>query len=185
MNNSKRVRKIEKKNFGVFVFLLLGLPFIALCGNTDPAEEKPKPLIESAPDFTLESLEGGKVSMSELKGNPVFLNFWASWCTPCREEMPDIDKIYRTYRKKGLRVYAVNSRESRRVIEKFKENTGVDIPILLDKTGSVSKLYRVFGLPVSYFIHRDGKVAASVIGKMTYEDMESHAKEILLKRTEF
>lgn len=162
------------------VFLILAfLPFSLSCGSGEAPATKPMPLVEIAPDFTLENMAGEKVSMSELKGSPVFLNFWASWCRPCREEMPDIEKIQQVYEKKGLKVFAINAREDRETVEKFKKNTGVEVPILLDATGDVMKLYKIFGLPVSYFIDREGKVVATIMGKMAYEDMDIQVNGIL------
>ncbi len=171
-------KQIKKKPFLILVFLV-SLFSISACGEVDLTEEKMKPFIESALDFTLEDMEGNQVSMSSLKESPVFLNFWASWCNPCRAEMPDIEKIYSIYQKKGLKVFAVNSKEDRETIKKFLDETDTDLPVLLDKEGSVMKLYKVFGLPVSYFIHKGGKVSASIIGKMSYQDMDIHVKEIL------
>ncbi|MBI5185586.1 MAG: TlpA family protein disulfide reductase [Nitrospinae bacterium] len=160
--------------------LAAAFPFAFLaCEKMEQAGEKPKPLVEVAPDFNLEGLDGGTVSMSGLKGSPVFLNFWASWCMPCREEMPDVEQIHRIYEKKGLKVFAVNSKEEAAAARKFLEGAGIHVPVLLDKKGEVGALYKIFGLPMSYFIYRDGKVASSIIGKMTYQDMDIHVNEIL------
>ena len=165
--------------FGMLFMLLAVLPFAFSCGPGEGPDKKSKPLVEFAPDFTLETPEGEKVSMKDLKGSPVFLNFWASWCRPCREEMPDIEKIHQVYGKKGLKVYAVNAREDKETIGNFRKSTGAGLPILLDATGDVMKLYKIFGLPVSYFIDKEGKVAASIMGKMAYEDMDIQVNGIL------
>lgn len=170
----------DKKTFLLLAALIAVFPIVFLdCEKIEQAGEKPKPLVEIAPDFNLERLEGGTVSMNELKGSPVFLNFWASWCAPCREEMPDVEQIHRIYEKKGLKVFAVNSKEETAAVQKFLEGNGINVPVLLDQKGEVSALYKIFGLPMSYFIHRDGKVASSIIGKMTYQDMDIHVNEIL------
>jgi len=93
--------------------------------------------------------------------------------------MPSVDKIFRVYGKKGLKVFAINAQEGKAVIEKFRKNTGMRVPVLLDKTGEVMKLYKVFGLPTSYFIRKDGTVAETIIGDMTYPAMESQVAAIL------
>ena len=173
---------IHAKNtfrLGMIFMLLAVLPFVLSCGPGEGPPQKSKPLVEIAPDFTLETLEGEKVSMKDLKGSPVFLNFWASWCRPCREEMPDVEKIHQAYGKKGLKVYAINAREDKETIENFKKSMGMGAPILLDTTGDVMKLYKIFGLPVSYFIDKEGKVAASIMGKMAYEDMDIQVNGVL------
>lgn len=175
---TKFYKRILKIPFRPLILLLFVFPIISACGEVN-LDEEAKPFIESAPDFTLEDMKGGQVSMGKLKGSPVFLNFWATWCRPCLEEMPDIVKISQTYEQKGLKVFAVNSQEDKKTVEKFLANQGIDIPVLLDKEGSVMKLYKVFGLPVSYFIHKDGKVAASIIGKMEYQDMDINVNKIL------
>ncbi len=168
-----------KPNRTVFL-ILISFFLITACGNNEPeGSSKPKPLVELAPDFSLENLDGGQVSLSDLKGSPIFLNFWASWCRPCRAEMPDIDKIHEVYGKKGLKVFAINSREKNKIVEKFRKNTGISVPILLDKTGSITKQYKVFGLPVSFFIDKEGKVAASIMGQMDYQDMDIQVNKIL------
>jgi len=161
------------------IFLLFLVPVMAACGGPGNAADKPGPLVESAPEFTLTSLAGRQVSMSGLKGSPVYLNFWATWCQPCREEMPSVDKIFRVYGQKGLKVYAVDTQEDRAVVEKFRRDTGMKVPVLLDKTGKVMKRYKVFGHPVSYFIRKDGTVAKTIMGDMTYQAMESQVQAIL------
>lgn len=168
----------RRKTALLLFFIFFSSFFVLSCGN-EGSEDRQKPSAESAPDFTLENLGGNPVSLHDLKGNPVFINFWASWCKPCREEMPHIEKIHSVYEKRGLKVLAINSREAIDVVEEFRQGADMSFPVLIDKSGDVTKLYRVFGLPVSYFIDRDGKVAASVMGKMTYEDMDYHVKKIL------
>lgn len=129
---------------------------------------------EPAPDFTLPDLDGGKVTLSGLRGQVVFLNFWATWCLPCREEMPLMEKIHRELGPEGLVVLAVNYRESSNTVRAFVEAHGLTFPILLDG-GEVADRYRLYALPVSYLIDRQGKVAARVVGARDWTDAESRA----------
>lgn len=120
----------------------------------------------TAPDFTLELMSGGQVSLSSLRGNAVVINFWASWCGPCRAEMPAIENIYNEYKQQGLVVLAVNATIQDSLIEAqaFVTQYGLTFPILLDSDGTVSNAYRLSGLPTTYFIGRDGVIKKINIG---------------------
>lgn len=111
-----------------------------------------------APDFLLETLEGDEIRLSDLRGEGVIVNMWATWCPPCRREMPQFVAAYDRYREQGLEIVAVNVQESESVIRPFVDDFGVDFPVALDRRGDVSEEYRVIGLPTTYFIDREGVV---------------------------
>ncbi len=111
-----------------------------------------------APDFLLETLDGGEVRLSDLRGKGVIVNLWATWCGPCRKEMPQFVAAYDRYQEEGLEIIAVNVQESRSIIRPFVEDFGIDFPVALDRRGAVSDEYRIIGLPTTYFIDRDGVV---------------------------
>jgi peroxiredoxin len=111
-----------------------------------------------APNFTLKSLDGTNVKLSELRGNVVLLNFWASWCGPCREEMPLLNKIHKKYEPLGFTVLGVNVEEQSDAAKKFIAQRPVDFPILLDNKNKVSKLYDVIAMPTTVVIDRDGNM---------------------------
>lgn len=119
-----------------------------------------------APDFTLKTPEGETYTLSELKGNAVLVNLWATWCPPCRAEMPAIQKMYDEYKDQGFVVLAVNStiQDSASEIPIFTEEYTLSFPILLDELGDVSRMYQVRSLPSSYFINRLGIITEVVIG---------------------
>ena len=117
-----------------------------------------------APDFTLAGLDGKTVRLADFRGRVVFLNFWATWCAPCREEMPEMQALARELEKEGLVVLAVNYEESAETAEAFVQETALTLPVLLDADGAVARRYRVPGLPASFFVDRRGALVGSVLG---------------------
>jgi len=134
--------------------------------------EKPEKRI-AAPKFVLENLSGKPVSLKNLGGKVVFLNFWATWCVPCREEMPTMEKLYREFKGQGLEVVAVNYRESEEEIRKFFDELGLTFTILLDKDGKVSEEYGVWSLPLSYFVDRKGEFVGKAVGSREWDSQEA------------
>jgi len=111
-----------------------------------------------APDFLLLELGGGDFRLSGLRGKGVIVNFWATWCKPCRKEMPQFVAAYDRYKDEGLAIVAVNLQESQSIIRPFVDDFGMEFPVVLDKRGAVSDSYRLIGLPMTYFIDRDGVI---------------------------
>jgi peroxiredoxin len=132
------------------------------------AEKRPP-----APDFTLEDLSGKRVGLKQFRGKVVFLNFWATWCIPCREEMPAMEKLHRELRDEGLEVVAVNFKESNQQVRKFFGELGLTFIALLDKEGEVSKEYGVWSLPLSYFIDRRGEFVGKAMGSRNWDSEEA------------
>lgn len=120
----------------------------------------------TAPDFTLKTPQGEEYTLSELKGNAVLVNLWATWCPPCRAEMPAIQKMYQEYKDQGFIVLGVNMtyQDDPFAVTPFVEEYGLTFPILLDETSEVGAAYQVRSLPSSYFINRYGIITEVVIG---------------------
>ena len=118
----------------------------------------------AAPDFTLPHADGKKVALKDFRGKVVFLNFWATWCESCREEMPAMERLYKEFKGKGLEVVAVNVKEKRPDALAFYKKFQLTYPLLLDTEGQVGLLYGAFGLPVTYLIDRKGVVLARLWG---------------------
>ena len=120
----------------------------------------------AAPDFTLKSADGRNYSLSELKGQAILLNLWATWCPPCRAEMPTIEKMYQEYKDQGLVVIAINMtyQDDPSSVVPFAQEYGLTFPILLDETGIVASAYQLRSLPSSFFINRKGIIQEVVIG---------------------
>jgi thiol-disulfide isomerase/thioredoxin len=124
-----------------------------------------------APDFTLRDLQGKETSLRDLRGQVVLLNFWATWCGPCREEMPIIQERYNDG---GFALLAINFDESKEIVQWFIDELGIDIPVLLDPGGRVQELYRLRGYPTSFFLDPDGVIRFIHIGEMTASDLDNY-----------
>ena len=127
------------------------------------AIEKPSKPLE-APDFGLENLSGRRMSLKDFRGKVVFLNFWATWCVPCRDEMPVMEKLQREFKDQGLVVVAVNLREDKKAVGRFFKELGLTFESLLDPDGEVGERYGAFSLPLTYFIDRDGRFVGKAVG---------------------
>lgn len=119
-----------------------------------------------APDFTLSDMNGKAISLSQFRGKVVMLNFWATWCPPCRAEMPSIENLYRQLNKSGNFVLlAVNVEENARdSIKEFSSRSSLSFPILLDSKGQAANLYQVNGIPQTYLIDQKGVIVQKVDG---------------------
>ena len=126
---------------------------------------------EQSPGFTTEDAAGNRVDSSSFRGKLVLLNFWATWCPPCRLEMPDMERLYQEFRDKGLEVVAVNFMESPELVKGFAEEQKLTYPMLLDAEAEIAGQYGVMRLPESVLIGRKGEVIAKAIGfKEWYKD---------------
>lgn len=137
---------------------------------------------EPPPDFTLDTLDGGQVTLSALRGQPVLINFWASWCPPCRLEMPDLVRAYEAHKGKGFVILGVNLtfQDSLPDIRAFVKEFNMTFPVLLDEEGEVTEnLYRLRGLPMSIFVNRSGVIARIHLGGMTGQQIDEFVGEIL------
>jgi len=117
-----------------------------------------------APDFSLADSTGRTIRLQDYRGRHVFLNFFATWCGPCRDEMPGMERLHRMYKGKGLTVLAVDLQESARQVARFIRELKLSFPALLDPSGSVSHEYAVRGLPVTYLIAPDGRIVWRAMG---------------------
>ncbi|RMH43111.1 MAG: TlpA family protein disulfide reductase [Gammaproteobacteria bacterium] len=111
-----------------------------------------------APDFTLPSRAGKNIRLAELRGNIILLNFWASWCGPCREEMPKLEALHQKYKDLGVKIVGVNLDTERPQSEPLLKDTGVTFTILFDTEGKVGEMFKVETMPSTYLIDRDGRI---------------------------
>lgn len=113
---------------------------------------------EKSPDFTLKSRDGGNIKLSEQRGNIVLVNFWASWCGPCREELPAFEELYQEYQDMGVEILAVNVDDEAQKANVLLQDIEVSFPVLFDTSGEVSQLYDVSAMPTTVLVDRDGNV---------------------------
>ena len=135
----------------------------------------------SAPDFTLTTLEGRTVTLSGLRGQVVLVNFWASWCGPCKAEMPAIQRVYADDHERGLEVLAITAETSTAPVSAFVQAHHLTFPILLDTHAEVDRLYRVQGTPTSFFVDRRGVIRWVVVGGPMSEGLIRSKVETLLQ----
>jgi len=148
----------------------------------DPQEEEEQVTLERgkpAPDFTLTTLAGEEVSLSDYEGKIVMMNFWATWCTYCDQEMPDLQRLYEENKDKDFVVLAVNVGEDEKTAGDYIEEGGYTFPVLLDEDSKVAQQkYYVSAYPTSYYIDKDGTLIGAVPGMMTYPQMTQILEQI-------
>lgn len=129
-----------------------------------------------APDFTLEDTKGNKVSLSALRGKVVLVNFWATWCPPCKEEMPSMERLNKFMAEEDFVMLAINAEEDgRSVVPDFLSKNPHDFTVLYDDQGTVQQAYGVFKFPESFIIRKDGTVDQKVIGAIDWSSPKTVA----------
>ncbi|HLG23540.1 MAG TPA: DUF3179 domain-containing (seleno)protein [Candidatus Nanoarchaeia archaeon] len=161
-------------SIGIIIIIIVVIAYIELSKPKDNiivSDDKNTGIAigKTAPDFELETLEGKKVKLSDYSGRKVILNFWASWCPPCREEMPEFQKI--SENNPDIAVLGVNLQESKEAVQSFTNKLGIKFSILLDPNSQVKNMYNVFTQPVTYFIDEKGKITDKKFGALTVEEI--------------
>ncbi|MFC1994739.1 redoxin domain-containing protein [Chloroflexota bacterium] len=158
----------------VLCALIFACAALPACGQTAPGTTAPRIAPEGgalAPDFTLPTLDGGTATLSDLQGRPVLLNFWASWCPPCRAEMPYLQSVWEKSKDGDLVMLAINKGEQKQKVRDFVTSLGYTFPIGLDTDTLVAHAYRAYSIPRTFFIDRSGVVQVVVPGAFPNEDM--------------
>jgi peroxiredoxin len=167
----------------VFLLGAVWIWFSAVPASATMSGQTPSPRQGfAAPDFTLELMQGGEVTLSDLRGQVIILNLWASWCPPCRAEMPALQRVYEDNRARGLVVLAINTtyQDSLSSAQEFASQYELSFPVPLDRSGTVSRLYQLRALPTTFFIDRQGVIDQVVIGGPMSEATLRAAVENLL-----
>ena len=195
-NNSKKsIYIVTKKYVLLFLIIFIGAILFFLEHFTETPisiadiqtkkifNEKKSSVGYFAPSFKLRNIKGNYESLESYRGEVVVLNFWATWCAPCRIEMPSFEKLYRRYRSEGVTVLAITlDKNSENKIKSFVDEYGLSFPILLDEKGEVERLYPSMTIPFTYIIDRQGRIVARVDGAKNWESSETfEAIEYLLK----
>jgi thiol-disulfide isomerase/thioredoxin len=150
-----------KKKLAAILAILLALGLVA---TSCPAEAPAPEVGKSAPDFKLDTLDGQTLVLSQLKGKPVLVNFWATWCGPCRYEMPFLQQLHEDWPEEELVLLAVNVGESSSDVSQFMQSQGFSFTVLLDRQAAVAQQYNVMGIPSTFFIDSDGVIQEIKVG---------------------
>jgi peroxiredoxin len=160
-----------------FLFIIL---FIYTQTQKEPIAEEAIPVLtqtgikegQSAPDFELKTQDGKTIKLSDYRGQKVLLNFWASWCPPCKLEIPDLNEFYSEHKMEKITVLSVNmtySEKNKQTVQAFQDMYKIRYPVLLDQAGSIEKLYKIITIPTSYFIDSNGIIQKRIIGPLQKE----------------
>jgi peroxiredoxin len=174
--------KLIKYHLCLLIFILLQVYTVSIVtgheasflnmGVVSPKNEK------LAPNFTLETTTGKKINLKDFKGKAVLLNFWATWCEPCKKELPSMQKIYDELKPDGIEIIGVSiDRNKKEQVKKYIRKYNLTFPILLDPNQKVRKDYFILGLPTSYLIGSDGKLKGFISGARQWDSKAS--KEML------
>ncbi len=153
--------------------LFRGLLLVVLVGALWGCAREEKPALEGnlAPDFTLKNLAGQEVKLSDLRGKVVLVNFWATWCPPCREEVPSMDRLNRAMAGKPFQMLAISIDEGGKgAVESFFNKAGVTLPTLLDAGQKAGKRYGITGVPETFIVDKKGVILKKVIGPIDWSD---------------
>ncbi|MBM7569783.1 thiol-disulfide oxidoreductase ResA [Aquibacillus albus] len=179
-----RVRKSQKKKIrllfrSILLFIMFSALIFALVSNFN----KDKAVIgvsDVAPNFVLHQMNGKEetLELSGLEGKGVMLNFWATYCKPCEEEMPYMESLYPEYSEKGVEIVAVSVDATKLVIDRFIDKYELSFPVLHDNNGQVMDAYNIGPLPTTFFINSEGKVVEKIEGALTLNRLESYLQQI-------
>jgi cytochrome c biogenesis protein CcmG/thiol:disulfide interchange protein DsbE len=191
-NMTEAVRSIQKRQWDILMLLSLIAGILWTVNSRlpsaigSPVSSSPSPREGFyAPDFTLDTLIGEQVQLSSLRGKIVVINFWTTWCPPCRAETPALETSYEAYKDSDVVVLGVNltDQDSLKEVESFVQEFGLTYPILLDRDGAVGLLYQLNGLPTTFFINRQGVIRTVVVGgPMSATFIRSKVETLLKER---
>lgn len=162
-------------SIGIMFFLLLNNS----AASTQDFSAVPAKVDFAAPELTLEDLSGKSVSLKDNLGSVVLVNLWATWCPPCREEMPTLQSFYEKYKAKGFVLIGINQEETVEVVEPFVNEFGLTFPIWLDIDYQAQREFNTMNLPSSYVIDRDGRVRLMWIGGISKKNLEKYVPDLI------
>lgn len=163
-----------KRNKLIFLSCMLVLLVSSVAGLLFSQENPPK----DAPDFTLIDLDGNTISLSELNGNVVFLNFWATWCTPCKKEIPFFNEAYETHKDSGLMIIGISIDRSEKIVKKFLTKHELVYPVAMGTQKFLNDYGIARAVPVTVILDKKGKLRHKVIGDLEREEIEKYFQEL-------
>lgn len=163
---------------GVILVVLVAAIVFTIYNTAIQDKAKALQVGSQAPDFELVDLEGNTVRLSDYKGQGVFLNFWGTWCPPCKKEMPAMNRQYEVYKDQGVHVLSVNIAQSDFEVKNFVDNYKLNFPVVIDKSKSVMQAYSIKPLPTTILINPDGDIERIITGEMTEQQIASFMESI-------
>ncbi len=178
---------MKKRHRALRFFLVLFLIASVLTGCESGEEKKTSGGIRStlpdegdmAPPFELTTFDGRKISLEQLRGRPIVLNFWASWCVPCKAEAKDLQEAYTLFKELGVEFVGIAVQDTREDAMKFIEEYGVTYPNGLDETGDIARDYKIYGIPKTFVIDREGRFIFMHTGSITKEMLSNEIKKLI------
>ena len=179
-----RIRIVAMMMVG-FGLLATGAMFIMLLDQRDASTQDfsavPTQVNYPAPELNLIDLSGKQVSLDDFRGSVILVNLWATWCPPCREEMPTLQAFYEKYKDDGFVLIAIDQEETLEVVQPFVDEFGLTFPVWLDEEYEAERLFKTMNLPSSYVIDRDGTVRLTWIGGISKRNLEKFVPDIILE----
>ena len=160
---------------GIVLFILLNNS----AASTDDLSAVPAQVDFASPELTLTDLSGKSVSLNDHLGSVVLVNLWATWCPPCREEMPALQMFYEKYKASGFVLVAINQEETREVVEPFVNEFGLTFPVWLDLNYQAERKFNTQSLPSSFVIDRTGKVRLMWFGGISQKNLEKYVTDVI------
>lgn len=160
----------------LFLFFIFAVPAGCTQGEGDASAKRPS---EKIVPFTITTIKGAEFSLEEAKGSVVVLNFWASWCGPCKFEAPVLQKAYETFGPRGVKFIGVAVDDTEKGAKAFVERFGLTFPIAIDYTGEVLKSYNIYGIPKTYIIGKDGEAAYTHTGAISEDVLTREIKKAM------
>jgi len=165
------LRRLSSPKLSFLGLLLVGLISSIVILRADNPPESPLTIGALAPNFVLRGLDGEEVTLENLRGKLIFLNFWATWCKPCEDEMPAMERLYDEFKDEEFQMLAVAVGDEPEDVRNFQKRLGLTFPILLDQLGKVSTLYQSFRFPETYWIDPNGRIVSRFIGPREWDDI--------------
>lgn len=175
MNNKKRNRLFMRS--AVLLMLIAAIGY-TIYNNATADDVSLLQVGDEAPNFVLQDLDGKQHKLSDYRGEGVFLNFWGTWCEPCKKEMPAMDRQYNEFKDQGVHVLAVNIAQSNFEVQSFSNQFKLSFPIVIDKTKDVMTAYNIRPLPTTVLVNPEGKIERIITGEMTEQDIEGYMELI-------
>lgn len=158
---------INRKPGAILFLLLMLIPVVSMAASSELKPYKGK---LSNPDFTLQDTQGNDVSLSSLRGNVVLVQFWATYCTPCRKEMPSMNRLQAQLKGQPFKILAINMGEEADTVNKFLQEVPVDFSVLLDSNGKILGQWKVYAVPSSFLIGKNGNILYTLYGAIDWDE---------------